>query len=104
MTLFTKTASALEEVEAALAAAPPTPAASAAAGWAATLSDLAPAVAKLKANAAETDPEKRIYAPAMCEKVMALATRFESALSALVPLKARGNDLRGTLGVVGLWR
>ena len=59
-------------------------------GWAAALAALAPSVAKMKATALETDPEKQLYAPAMRDKVLALATRLEAAQAALSPLQVRG--------------
>jgi hypothetical protein len=93
MTLFSRTSSALAEVEAALAAAASAPGGApdkaATDGAAGALAELAPSVAKLKANAAETDPDKAIYAPAMRDKCLALAARFEAAQAALAPLKAR---------------
>ena len=93
MTLYTRTSAALDELEAAFAAAaaadaPPPPKATTD-GWAASLAALAPSVAKMKATALETDPDKQLYAPAMRDKVLALATRLEAAQAALQPLQVR---------------
>ena len=98
MTLFTRTSNSLAELEAAFAAAAtdsaPPPKAQADA-WAAALVALAPSVAKMKATALETDPEKQLYAPAMRDKVLALAERLEAAQAALAPLQVRPFRGRG---------
>jgi hypothetical protein len=104
MTLFSRSSTALEEVEAALAAASAAggaPDKAATDGAARALAELAPAVAKLKANALESDPDKAIYAPAMRDKCLALAARFEAAQEALAPLKVRWMTRREATRHVG---
>ncbi len=91
MTLFSRTSTALDEVASALAAAAAASAPQKAVtdGAAAALAAAAPAVAKLKANAEEKDSEKQLYAPAMRDKCLALAARFEALRAELAPLQAR---------------
>lgn len=97
MTLFTRTSAALAELEAAFAAAsadPAPPPKAVADGWASSLAALAPSVAKMRATALETDPEKQLYAPAMRDKVLALAARLEAAQAVFAPLQARPSRAR----------
>ena len=92
MTLFTRTSAAVAELEAAFAAAsadPAPPSKAVADGWASSLAALAPSVAKMRATALESDPEKQLYAPAMRDKVLDLVARLEAAQAAFAPLQAR---------------
>jgi hypothetical protein len=89
MTLFSRTSAALDEVASALAAAASAPQKTATDSAAAALAAAAPAVAKLKANAEEKDSEKQLYAPAMRDKCLALAQRYETLRAELAPLQAR---------------
>lgn len=92
MTLFTRTSAAVAELEAAFASAsadPAPPSKTVADGWASSLAALAPSVAKMRATALESDPEKQLYAPAMRDKVLDLVARLEAAQAAFAPLQAR---------------
>jgi hypothetical protein len=97
-TLYARTATALEALEASVAAeaaAGATPAGHAreALARATALVDggeeLQPAVAKMKANADERDPTKTTYGPGMVAKVLALHARFVTFVDAAAQLKAR---------------
>jgi hypothetical protein len=92
MTLFTRTSAAVAELEAAFASAsadPAPPSKAVADGWASSLAALSPSVAKMRATALESDPEKQLYAPAMRDKVLDLVARLEAAQAAFAPLQAR---------------